>query len=73
MPLQPIVIVFSILGMTLNYYATKYSLLHHCKRPVPGTRILYDVMVQWLYAGGLFYSMGSLTFINFVPKEIKNS
>ncbi len=56
----------------MNHYATKYSLFHRCKRPIPGTKILYDVMVQFVYAGGLFYSFGSLAFINFIPNDIMN-
>jgi hypothetical protein len=70
MSLQPIVIAFSMAGFFINYWAQKYSLFHRCKRPVPGTRILYNVMVQFVYAGGLFYSLGSLTFINFLPKDV---
>lgn len=70
MSLQPVIIAFTILGFLLNYWAIKYSLFHRCKRPVPGTRILYDTMVQFVYAGGLFYSLGSLSFINFIPKDI---
>ncbi len=54
----------------MNYWAQKYCLFHRCKRPVPGTRILYDTMVQFVYAGGLFYSLGSLAFINLIPKDI---
>lgn len=30
-------------------------------------------MVQFVYAGGLFYSFGSLTFINFLPKDVLNT
>jgi hypothetical protein len=70
MSLQPIIIVFAILGLFLNYWAQKYCLFNRCKRPVPGTRILYDTMVQFIYAGGLFYSLGSLTFINLIPEDI---
>ena len=70
MSLQPVIIGFSILGLIFNYWTNKYSLFHRCKRPVPGTRILYDTMVQFVYSGGLFYSLGSLTFINFIPKDI---
>jgi hypothetical protein len=70
MSLQPIIIVFSIFGLLLNYWGQKFSLFHLCKRPVPGRKILYDTMVQFVYAGGLFYSLGSLTFINLIPKDI---
>lgn len=70
MSLQPIIIAFSILGLIINYWAVKYSLFHRCKRPVPGSKILYDTMVQFVYAGGLFYSLGSLSFINLIPQDL---
>lgn len=70
MSLQPIIIAFSIVAIGLNYFVQKYVLFHRSKRPVPGDKILYDTMVQFIYAGGLFYSLGSLTFINFIPKDI---
>jgi hypothetical protein len=70
MSLQPIIIVFAIGGYALNYWACKYSLFERCKRPVPGTRILYDTMVQFIYAGGLFYSIGSLCFVNLIPEDV---
>jgi hypothetical protein len=68
--LQPIIIVFSIFGLLLSYWAQKYSLFNLRNRPVPGRKILYDTMVQFVYAGGLFYSLGSLSFINLIPKDI---
>jgi hypothetical protein len=70
MSLQPVIIAFSITGFLINYWAQKYCLFHRCKRPVPGTRTLYNVMVQFVYAGGLFYALGSLTFINFIPEDV---
>lgn len=70
MSLQPIIIVFAICGYIMNYWVQKYCLFHRCKRPVPGNRILYDTMVQFIYAGGLFYSLGSLSFINLIPNDV---
>ena len=52
------------------YWAQKYSLFHRCRRPVPGTKILNDVLVQFIYAGPLFYSLGSLVFINLLPQSL---
>jgi hypothetical protein len=70
MSLQPIIIVFAMCGYIMNYWAQKYCLFHRCKRPVPGNRILYDTMVQFIYSGGLFYSLGSLSFINLIPNDV---
>lgn len=36
-------------------------------------RMLYDTMVQFVYTGGIFYSLGSLAFINLIPKDILNT
>lgn len=68
--LQPIIALFAIIGLCINYWIQKYSLFHRSKRPIPGTKILYDSTVQFVYAGGFFYALGSLTFINFIPKDL---
>jgi hypothetical protein len=70
MSLQPIIILFAIIGLILHFWASKYSLFNRCKRPVPGTKILYDTTVQFVYAGGLFYGLGSLIFINILPNDL---
>lgn len=70
MSLQPIIVCFAVLGYLIMYWAQKYTLFHKCRRPVPGTKILNDVLVQFIYAGPLFYSLGSLTFINLLPKDL---
>lgn len=70
MSLQPIIIIFAICGYVINFWVQKYCLFHRSKRPVPGTRILYDRMVQFVYAGGLFYSVGSLCFVNLIPENL---
>jgi hypothetical protein len=70
MSLQPIIIGFAIVGLFLHYWASKYSLFRRCKRPVPGTKILYDTTVQFIYLGGLFYGLGSLIFINILPDNL---
>jgi hypothetical protein len=72
MSLQPIIVVFAILGYLIMYWAQKYSLFSRCRRPVPGTKILNDVLVQFMYAGPLFYSLGSLVFINLLPQALFN-
>jgi hypothetical protein len=37
------------------------------KRPVPGTNLVNVTMFQILLFSGLFYSLGSLTWSNFMP------
>jgi hypothetical protein len=72
MSLQPIIIIFSIFGLILHFWASKYSLFNRCRRPVPGTKILYDTTIQFVYVGGLFYALGSLSFINLLPNDLFN-
>lgn len=40
---------------------------------MPGTRILYDSMVKFIYMGAAFYSVGSLLFLNLMPKIMYGS
>jgi len=65
-------VVFAVCGYIIMYWAQKYSLFTRCRRPVPGTKILNDVLVQFIYAGPLFYSLGSLVFVNLLPQSIFN-
>jgi hypothetical protein len=70
MSLQPIIILFGIAGCLINYWNQKYCLFHKSKRPVPGNTILYGRMIHFVYAGGLFYALGSLTFVNLLPEDL---
>lgn len=68
--LQPIISMFAMCGMALMYWAQKYSLFHKMKRPVPGTDLINVAMFQIILFGGLMYSLGSLTWSNFMPGGI---
>lgn len=48
------------------YWAQKYSLFHRSKRPVPGTNLVNNAMYQLILFGGIVYSLGSLTWSNFL-------
>lgn len=38
------------------------------RRPVPGTDTINVAMFQLIYLGGIFYSLGALTWSNFFPE-----
>lgn len=65
--LQPIIAYFSIAGVLTMYWAQKYSLFNRMRRPVPGTDVIHLTMFQLIYLGGIVYSLGSLTWSNFLP------
>jgi hypothetical protein len=68
--LQPIISAFAIFGMALMHWSQKYSMLNKMKRPVPGTDIVNFAMFQVILFGGITYSLGSLTWSNFMPEGI---
>ena len=55
------------------YWSQKYSVFNRMRRPVPGTDLINVAMFQLIYLGGIFYSLGALTWSNFFengfPKE----
>lgn len=68
--MQPIIALFALCGMGLMYWAQKYTLFSRMNRPVPGTDLVNVTMFQLLLFGGLIYSLGSLTWSNFMPSGI---
>lgn len=66
--LQPIIPLIALLGLLCMHWAQKYSLFKRCQRPVPGTKILSTAMSQMIYFGTISFSLGSLTWANFLPQ-----
>ena len=64
-PLQPIIIVFAIGGMSMLYWAQKYSLYERCRRPIPGNNTVNTAMYTLIYLGPLFFSLGSFCWSTF--------
>jgi hypothetical protein len=64
--LQPVIPLFAMLGIGLMYWAQRYSLYNRCKRPTPGDNVVNTTMFQLIYAGPLFYSLGSFCWSNFL-------
>ena len=67
-PFQPIIVFFSVVGILCMYWAQKYSMFNRMRRPVPGTDVIHVAMFQLIYMGGIFYSLGSLTWSDFYPE-----
>lgn len=65
--LQPIIAITSTVGIFCMYWAQKYAIFNRMKRPVPGTDTINVAMFQLIYLGGVFYSLGALTWSNFFP------
>ena len=68
--LQPIITFFAFFGKGLMYWAQKYTLFNKMQRPVPGTDLVNVTMFQLILTGGFIYSLGSLTWSNFMPDGI---
>lgn len=65
--LQPILPVFALIGLLLIYWVEKYNLFHRSQRPVPGTPIINTTVSQLIYFGAVAYTLGSMTWANFLP------
>ena len=69
-PLEPVLPLFSILGLFLMYWAQKFSIFNYCKRPVPGNNTIHIIMFQFVYLGPLFYTLGNYVWKSYFPEEL---
>lgn len=63
--LQPIVVVFGITGLSIMFFAQKYSLFNRSRRPVPGNNFINTAMYQLIFLGPAFFTIGSFCWSNF--------
>ena len=68
--LQPIIVLFSIVGLGLMHWSQKHSIYSRCKRPVPGGTTINNAMYQLISLGGVFYSAGSFSWSSFSPHGV---
>lgn len=68
--LQPIIPVITIIGIFLMYWIEKFTLLKRSRKPIPCNSLINNAMIQFLYAGPLFYSVGSLLWSNFLTEYL---
>jgi hypothetical protein len=76
--LQPVVVIFGLIGLSLFYLTQKWNLLNRFKRPIPGTGMIDRAVFQLVSLGPIFYSLGALTWSHFlatpssVPMSVPN-
>jgi len=60
--LQPIIALFSALGIFLTFWVDKYVMLRRSKRPAPGSDIVHHTMCQFIYLCPLIFCLGALVW-----------
>ena len=68
--LQPICVFAALIGFLMMYWIQKYCMFYRYRRPVPGSEFVNRAVYQIIYLGPLMYSLGSLTWSNFMPGGI---
>ena len=68
--LQPICAFAAILGYFIMYWVQKYCMLYRYRRPVPGSDFVNQAVWQIIHLGPFLYSLGALTWSNFMPDGI---
>lgn len=58
--LQPVIALFSAVGIFLMYWVDKYIMLRRSKRPSPGSDIVHHTLCQFIYLCPLVFSAGAL-------------
>jgi hypothetical protein len=61
-PLQPIIPLFSIIGILVMYWIQKYCLLRRVKRPIPGSDTINEAVGQIITLGPVMLAVGALIF-----------
>ena len=54
----------------MMYWVQKYNIFNRMKRPVPGNNLINNTMFQIIISGGIMFSLGSLTWSNFMDNGI---
>ncbi len=71
--LQPINVFFALIGYLLMYWIQKYCMFYRYRRPVPGSDFVNKACYQIIMFGPLLYSLGSMTWSNFLPDGVPAS
>ena len=64
--LQPYVVIPSLVGFLLMYWADKYRLLAKSQRPVPSSELLNDAMGQLILLSPFMLTLGNITWFGFI-------
>jgi hypothetical protein len=68
--LQPISTFSALIGFFLMYWVQKYCMFYRYRRPVPASDFINQTAYQIIHFGPFMYSLGSLTWSNFMPGGI---
>lgn len=71
--LQPICVFFALAGYFFMYWVQKYCIFYRYRRPVPSSDLVNKAAYQIIMFGPLLYSLGSLTWSNFIPGGVPTS
>jgi hypothetical protein len=71
--LVPAIAIVSSVGLILIYWVNKYNLLKRSKRPAPGTNIVHNSLIQFVYLCPLFYIIGAVIWSNFGARATHSS
>ena len=71
--LQPICVFFALAGYFLMFWVQKYCIFYRYRRPVPSSNFVNKACYQIIMFGPLLYSLGSLTWANFMPGGVPTS
>ena len=64
--MQPYVVIPSLIGFLLMYWADKRRLLAYSQRPIPSSELLNDAMGQLVLLSPFMLTLGNLTWFVFV-------
>ena len=71
--LQPICVFAAMLGYLMMYWAQKYCMFYRYRRPVPASDFINQAVYQFIHFGPFIFSLGSLTWSNFMPDGIPDN
>lgn len=61
--MQPLIVFFAIIGLTLSFYSSRYILYKRCKRPVPGDNLISARKFSFICLGPFVFSVGNFLWL----------
>jgi hypothetical protein len=69
---HPCIVLFSLLGCALMYWAQKHALLSRSRRPTPSSSVLNETMGQLVGFGPCVLSLGQFIWFNLLREDYHN-
>jgi hypothetical protein len=66
--LQPVIIIFTILGLIVTYWVFKYCLLYRSSRPISGNSLVNISLNKYTSFGPILFGVGSLVWPYYIKK-----